>query len=354
MGNIKKIGQVLDECGLDALIITSPAGRQYATGFPSTAGIVVVTRQQGYFFVDSRYIEAAGKAITDAHVEEAGRENEYFDKINQVIERHGVKTAGFEDKSLTVFRYDNFVEHLSVKLKPAQDILTSLRAVKSREELDIMIAAQRIAEKALDEVLGMITTDMTESDVAAELVYRMMKNGAQDKSFDPIVVTGEKSSMPHGVPADVKLKKGFMTIDFGAKLGGYCSDMTRTYCIGKPTEEMKKVYSIVLEAQATGIAAAKAGVPGCDIDGAARKVIEDAGYGQYFGHSFGHSLGLEIHEAPNAAPSWPDPIPAGAVISAEPGIYLPGRFGVRIEDVLYITEDGNIDITKTGKELTII
>ena len=196
---------------------------------------------------------------------------------------------------------------------------------------------------------------MTEREVAAELVYRMLRHGSEGNSFDPIVVTGAKTSMPHGVPGDEVIKSGdFITMDFGSLKDGYCSDMTRTVAVGSASEEMKNVYSVVLEAQLAGIAAAKAGVPGKVIDGAARAVIEKAGYGEYFGHGFGHSLGLDIHEAPNANPRGETPMPEGAVVSAEPGIYLPGRFGVRIEDVMVLHNDGAEVITKAPKELIIL
>ena len=218
-----------------------------------------------------------------------------------------------------------------------------------------MIGAQRIAEKALADILVEIRPGVTEKEIAARLQYLMLHYGASDMSFDPIVVSGPNGSLPHGVPSEKAIQSGeFVTMDFGCIKNGYCSDMTRTVAVGFVTEEMKTVYETVLRAQLAGIAAAKAGVTGRDIDAAARKVIEDAGYGRYFGHSFGHSLGVEIHEAPNAAPINDQPMPRGAVISAEPGIYLPGKLGVRIEDVIILREDGCEDITLASKELIIL
>ena len=196
---------------------------------------------------------------------------------------------------------------------------------------------------------------MTEKEIAAKLVYDMLRFGAEKMSFDPIVVSGPNGSLPHGIPGERKVQKGdFITMDFGCKFGGYCSDMTRTVALGEPTEEMKKVYYTVLEAQQAGIAAARAGVRGCDIHDAAAAVIEKAGYGPYFGHGFGHSVGIEIHESPNANHSNREPMPAGAAVSAEPGIYLPGRFGVRIEDVILLTPDGCEDITLAPKDLIVL
>lgn len=218
-----------------------------------------------------------------------------------------------------------------------------------------MIAAQRIAEKALTEVLNFIKVGRTEKEIAAFLQYQMLLGGAEKMSFDPIVVSGANSSMPHGVPTDKPVASGdFITMDFGCIYGGYCSDMTRTVAVGSVTEEMDKVYHTVLRAQLEGIAATKAGVAGKTVHEAGAAVIREAGYGAYFGHGFGHSLGVEIHESPNASPANDKPLPAGAVISAEPGIYLPGRFGVRIEDVVVVKEGGCEDITLAPKELLIL
>ncbi len=240
-------------------------------------------------------------------------------------------------------------------LKSTDGILERLRQCKDAEERESLIAAQRIAERALDDVLGLLRPGLTEREVAAELTYRMLKYGGEENSFDPIVVTGSKTSMPHGVPGDKVIREGdFVTMDFGTKRDGYCSDMTRTVAVGHVTEEMRRVYGVVLEAQLAGIAAARPGVPGKDVDAAARQVIEKAGYGAYFGHSFGHSVGLEIHENPRFAPREETLMPVGAAVSAEPGIYLPGRFGVRIEDVVILTEDGCEDITRAPKELLIL
>jgi len=353
MENFEKIRKAALAAGLDGIMLLSEPNRQYASGFRSSDGMAVITGTGAWYFTDSRYLEAAGKQITGAKVL-APTGGKYAAAMEELVQKEHLQKLGFEEKYLSYSRYQTFAEQISAKLVPAEDVVLNLRASKSREELDVMIRAQRIAEKSFNELLPLISTDVTEKDLEAELVYRMLKNGAEDVSFNSIIVSGKKSSMPHGVPGDVKVQKGFLTMDFGVKYGGYCSDTTRTVCVGKPTEEMKTVYETVLNAQLAGIAAARAGVTGRAVDGAARKVIEDAGYGPCFGHSFGHSLGLEIHESPNASPSSDVPFPAGAVISAEPGIYLPGKFGVRIEDVLYLTESGAEDITKLPKDLVIL
>ena len=196
---------------------------------------------------------------------------------------------------------------------------------------------------------------MTEKELEAELIYRLYRAGAEGLSFPPIVVSGPNTSMPHGVAGQRVLQNGdFVTLDFGLILEGYCSDMTRTVALGHVTDEMRLVYDTVLRAQQAGIAATAAGKTGTQVDAAAREIIEQAGYGEFFGHSYGHSLGIEVHESPNCAPACTQPIPAGAVCSAEPGIYLPGRFGVRIEDVVIFNPDGCDNITRSPKQLLIL
>ncbi|MBE6948912.1 MAG: aminopeptidase P family protein [Ruminococcaceae bacterium] len=354
MNKIRDIQRVVANSNCDAMLITGPSNRRYATGFRSTAGKVLVTKDEALFFIDSRYIEAAEEQIKDCRVMEVGKRSDYILRINEAMKEHGLSRLGFEYQVVTVSDYNWFSENLEAELIPCQELLTGLRSVKSADELELMKKAQSIAERAFEQVLGIISTDITETQLAAELTHRMMMLGAEGCSFEPIIVSGDHSSIPHGEAEDVKLKNGFLIMDFGARYKGYCSDTTRTLCIGKPTEEMRKVYDTVLEAQLAGIAAAKAGVTGESIDKAARDVINANGYKGAFGHAFGHSLGLDIHENPNAAPGVKEIIPKGAVISAEPGIYLKGKFGVRIEDVLYITENGSEDITNLRKDLIIL
>ena len=357
MNHFKKIASVLETHSLDAVLLTCEANRFYASGFHSfgTDGVAVVTRNRNYYFTDSRYTEAAARHVRDAEIRQTDREHPYSALINEVIEKEHITRMGYEDEYMTAADFRRFSEKLHCELVPATELLWTLRAVKDQAELDCMIQAQRIAEKALADILGEIRPGVTEKEIAALLLYKMLHYGAEDKSFDPIVVSGPNGSLPHGVPSEKPIQAGeFVTMDFGCKFGGYCSDMTRTVAVGHVTEEMETVYNTVLKAQLAGIAAAKAGVTGAAVDGAARRVIADAGYGPYFGHSFGHSVGVEIHENPNATPSNSKPLPAGVVISAEPGIYLPGKLGVRIEDVIVITEQGCQDITLAPKELLIL
>ena len=355
MNNVKRIQQELRRRGLDGVLVTDEKNQRYASGFPITDGAVVVGLEKSWLITDSRYIEAAEAAVDGSLTEVIlyDREHPLTGIIRSVCA--GMARLSVEDKKLSHAGYLGYEKALGRELLPAGDLFETLRASKSEEEIACMIEAQRISEKALETVLHIIRPGMTERQVAAELVYNMLKNGSEGNSFDPIVVTGSKTSLPHGVPGDKVIQPGdFVTMDFGSIKHGYCSDMTRTVAVGSASEEMRNVYDTVLRAQLAGIAAARAGVPGREIDAAARKVISDAGYGKYFGHGFGHSLGLDIHEWPNANPSGEAPMPAGAVCSAEPGIYIPGRFGVRIEDVMVIRKTGAEIITKAPKELLVL
>ena len=357
MNHFAKIAAQLESHDLDGMLLTNEANRFYASGFHSagTDGMALVTREQCYYFTDSRYTEAARRHVQGADIQEVGAGRGYSVLLQEAIQRHHIRRLGFEDAYMTVREHDLYAKALPCQLVPAADLLAQLRAVKDPDELEIMVSAQRIAEKAFTDILNEIRPGVTEKEIAARLQYLMLHYGAGDKSFDPIVVSGPNGSLPHGVPSEKVIQAGeFVTMDFGCVYHGYCSDMTRTVAVGSVTEEMRQVYDTVLAAQKAGIEAARAGATGRAVDAAARAVIQQAGYGPYFGHSFGHGVGVEIHEGPNATPSNDKPLPAGAVISAEPGIYLPGKLGVRIEDVLYLTEGGCQNLTLAPKELLIL
>ncbi len=355
MNQIARIREELNKRSLDALLITDEKNQRYAAGFPFTDGAVLVGKEKAFLITDSRYIEAAQQQAEGAEVRLFDKAHPLTMKIKEALGEIGAEKIAAEDQSLCHAAFIGWEKKLGTELEGVGDLFAVLRAVKTEEEIASMIHAQRISEAALDEVLHIIKPGMTEREVVAELVYRMLRHGSEGNSFDPIVVTGAKTSMPHGVPGDKVIRTGdFVTMDFGCLKDGYCSDMTRTVAVGSATDEMKNVYHTVLKAQLAGIAAARAGVLGKDIDAAARKVITDAGYGEYFGHGFGHCLGLEIHEPPIAGPTGNMPLPAGSLSSAEPGIYLPGRFGVRIEDVMIIREDHAEVITKAPKSELII
>lgn len=355
MSNIANIQNEMTSRGVGALLLTDELDRRYAVGFPTSDGGVLILPDRAYFITDSRYIEAARENVKDAEVLECTSADTEPMILRRLLAENGVSELGAQEESLSYGEYLRLQDALGVPFFPAQGITLSLRRSKQQYEVDNIAAAQRIAEKALDYILGYIRPGLTEKEVAAELEYRMAKGGAEGLSFETICVSGPNTSRPHGVPGGRKMREGdFITMDFGCKVGGYCSDMTRTVALGSVTDEMRRVYDTVLAAQRRGIETFRAGVIGKEVDLAARRVIEDAGYGEYFGHSFGHSVGLYIHESPNAAPRENSVIPAGAVVTAEPGIYLPGKFGVRIEDMILVTENGPENLTKAPKELTVL
>ena len=354
MKNMEKYLSLLGE-EVDGLLLTSRYSRHYGAEFDIAEGVAIVTRAGSRYFTDSRYIESAQNGIQGFEVLETNRENNYIKRLNQAIADFGVTKLGFEENYLTVAEFTQYEKNLNAALVPFTMAINGFRGTKEDWELDRMRKAQDITDKAFAEVITRIKAGMTELELQAELIYCLYKNGGQGLSFDPIVVSGPNTSLPHGVAGDRVIREGdFITMDFGVLYQGYCSDMTRTVALGYATEEMKTVYNTVLQAQLAGLAASRAGVPGKDIDGAARKVITDAGYGSYFGHGYGHSLGLEVHESPSPNAANDQGMPLNAVASAEPGIYLPGKFGVRIEDVTIFREDGIENITHSPKELIIV
>ena len=355
MKNIEKYRNLIAKGEVDALLLTSKHNRMYAAEYCVAEGVSVICKEESYYFTDFRYIEAAQKNLPGFTVVMTDADHPYTKLINDAIAAHTVKTLGFEDDSLTVEEYTLYNTKLNAVLHPYSAEINAPRQSKEPWEIEYMKKAQEITDRTFEDLLNVIRPGMTEKELCAELIYRLYKFGSEGPSFDPITISGPNTSLPHGVPSERELQYGdFVTMDFGCLYHGYCSDMTRTIALGYVSEKMDKVYHTVLEAQLAGIAAAKAGVTGERVDAAARKIISDAGYGDYFGHSFGHSLGLDIHEHPIAAPGVHVRLPEHTVISAEPGIYLPGKFGVRIEDVMHLTADGAEILTRSPKNLIIL
>ncbi len=352
MKNLDKYLSLLSDG--QGLLLTSRYSRHYGAEFDIAEGVAIVSKNGCRYFTDSRYIESAENGIKGFEVLDI-KGHGYIKRLNDAIADFGITELGFEEPFLTYAEYMSYDKDLNCTLVPRNAEINGFRGTKEDWELELMRKAQAITDKAFSEVIGRIRVGMTELELQAELIYCMYKNGATGLAFDPIVVSGPNTSLPHGVAGERRIQAGdFITMDYGASYMGYCSDMTRTVAVGHATEEMVKVYNTVLEAQLAGLAISKAGVPGEAIDAAARKVITDAGYGEYFGHGYGHSLGLEIHEAPNPNPKNPEPMPLKAVASAEPGIYLPGKFGVRIEDTCVYLEDGIEILTHSPKALIVI
>lgn len=342
--------------GADALLVTTDVNRKYLTGFASSAGAVLITPEKAWFFTDFRYIEAAQQTVTDCAVICYDRLEKF---LEQLFRENGVKKVMVEQEGTSLAQ----MEGMSSALKKVRWInhpwldkqLKAMRSVKSDAEIENLRQAQTITENAFEHILGFLKPGVTEREAALELEFFMRKQGAERVSFDLIVVSGKNSSLPHGVPGDKKLESGdFITMDTGAVVGGMHADMTRTVALGPVSEEQKKIYDIVLQAQMSAIAAVKSGVRCVDVDAAARNVIKAAGYGEYFGHSTGHSVGLEIHESPAFSPRSEDVAQEGMVLTVEPGIYLPGKFGVRIEDMVLVTRDGCENLTHAKKDLIIL
>ncbi|MBQ8862119.1 MAG: aminopeptidase P family protein [Clostridia bacterium] len=342
-------------CGTESFISLDEKTVLYLTGFTMNDGALFVTRDDAVLFVDFRYIEAANEEAKNCRV--VMPEKNFYEEIRGIMAERGIKTLGFEENKTTVALLERQKKLLpDAEFVKCGEIITKMAEIKSEYELDLIAAAESIGDAAFADVLPRITPDMTEIDVALELEFAMRKRGAQGLSFPTISVSGTASSRPHGEPRNVKLERGFLTMDFGCVYKGYCSDMTRTVCLGAPDAEMKNVYDTVLRAQLAAIDYLTAGGRDAgEADAAARDLINEAGYAGKFGHSLGHSLGIYIHESPRlSSRSFGQKLTTGHVFSVEPGIYLEGRYGVRIEDVLAIRESGVVNFTKSPKELIVI
>ena len=338
------------------VLIISGVNRQRLTGFRSSLGYLFIVGGKKILYVDSRYIEAAGKkSYADVEVR-------LFKKLSDVIKEiiTEFKIAEIEYEADITLRQDKSFKELfgDVKAEASEklsDLINSARSVKTQKEVSYIVKAQRAAEAAFDNILDFIKPGVTEREIKLRLEYEMQLRGAQGMSFATIAISGKNTSMPHGSPSDKPVELGdFVTMDFGGTYECYCSDMTRTIAVGFVTEEMERVYNTVLEAQLSAIEKTAAGVAAKDVDNAARSVIQKAGYGECFGHSTGHGVGLEVHEQPNLSPNSDKILEVGNVVTVEPGIYLPEKFGVRIEDMLYIGENGVQNLTNSQKNLIIL
>ena len=351
--NIKKMQSELGKN--QAFLISSPENRRYLTDFPSSDGYLLITESEAVFFIDSRYIEAAQNKITECS--EIVLLTSLSAQLKEYSEKLGIKTVFTESEKLSVSEFNRFCEILPCECvaDKADEAVNALRRAKNEEEKQKILDAQAIAEKAFDHVLGFIKEGVTEREVALTLDFFMLKNGAECVSFETIAVSGKNSSMPHGVPGDKKIEKGdFVTLDFGAVVDGYHSDMTRTVAVGEVSTKQSEVYETVLKAQLCSLESLRAGVLCKDADAAARDIIKNAGYGEFFGHGTGHGVGIEIHEQPRLSTKSNQILQIGDIVTVEPGIYLPGEFGVRIEDMAYITENGYENLTKSEKSLIIL
>ncbi|MEF2794215.1 MAG: aminopeptidase P family protein [Hydrogeniiclostridium sp.] len=340
-----------------AVLVTSQENRFYLTGFPSSAGAVLVTEKKAYFLTDFRYAEAARRVISGCEVVCIKRMN---DTLRELMEQNGVKRVFVEFERLSLRQAHDFETAFSksgIEVEKGDKLdsaLQALRTIKTPDEIQKLREAQKITDDAFTHILDYIRPGRTEREVALELEFFMRRQGAEGVSFDFIVVSGTNGSLCHGVPSDKKIEDGdFVTMDTGALLHGYHADMTRTVAVGHVSEEQRHAYDLVLQAQLAAIDAVRPGVPCEDIDKVARDILE-AEYKGAFEHSLGHGVGVEIHEWPRFATGSKELTRPGMVVSVEPGIYLEGKFGLRIEDLVVITEDGCEDITKSRKDLIIL
>ncbi len=340
-----------------AALVTADHHLCYLTGFPSGESYIFITPEKSYFLTDFRYIEMAKNTVSGA---ECVMINRLSDTLNTLCEKHNIQTILLEASETSLASADRLAAGLANVTLTTDDTLdnwlTEMRAVKDEHEIRRIEAAQAITEAGFEHILPYIREGVTEKEVALELEFFMRREGAQRVAFDFIVVSGANSSLPHGIPSNKPIEKGdFITMDFGAVVDGYHSDMTRTVALGPVSEEQRAIYNTVLAAQTASLSVLKAGITCAQGDAAARDLIAKAGYGNCFGHGTGHGVGVQIHEAPTVSPRGGNTLlKAGNVVTVEPGIYLEGKFGVRIEDMALITEDGCRNLTHCPKELILL
>ncbi|MDF2539847.1 MAG: yqhT [Herbinix sp.] len=352
MDNYKRVQEILQEKKLDAVLVSNGNNMRYVSGFAGETGYLYISEKRHAVITDFRYTIQAEMEAEGYEIITIGSGG-YEEAINDIIRTDQVNRLGFESEDMLVSNYNKLKENLAVKeFVPVGNEITRLRRIKTPKELEYIKTAEGIGDKVFSEIITFIKPGMTELEVAARIEYLLKVNGAQGLSFNAIVASGINSSMPHAVPSHKKIETGdFLTMDFGCVYEGYCSDMTRTIVIGKASDKQKEVYNTVLKAQMAALDMIKAGYQGKEIDKIARDIIYQAGYEGCFGHGLGHSVGLHIHENPRLSPSEEDIILAGMTETVEPGIYIKGFGGVRIEDLVAVTEDGCINFTYSDKAL---
>jgi len=342
-----KIGQ--------AILVYTDVNRRYLTDFESSLGYLFITREKRFLLVDGRYFEAAKSKVNNAEVLLLENVSMQLSQLALAYQINSILT----ETTITVQTL-NGMKAIFGKAKVSADdeltnLLLELRSIKTDYQTEQIVKAQRIAENAFLEILHFIKPGVTEKRIAAELEYKMKLGGSEQASFETIAISGVRTSMPHGVPTDYLVKSGdFVTMDFGAVVNGYHSDMTRTIAVGSATDEMRNIYDAVLAAQLNALHTVKTGVKCSNVDNAARSVLEKSNLGKYFTHSTGHGVGLEIHEQPNLSPKSNLVLKSSQIVTIEPGVYIEGRFGVRIEDMVSVTENGCNNLTNCNKNLIIV
>lgn len=353
MQRVKNVQDKLSKYNIDALLVTNMFNVRYLANFTGTTGLVVITKDEAYFVTDFRYTEQAAEEAKGFTI--VKNEGPIFEEVAKIVQEDKIENLGFEQENITYAVYKQINDIIPCELVPVTGLVEKLREVKTEDEINIIKEAINITEKAYDYILGFVKPGKTEIEVANELDFYMRNEGATSVSFDTIVASGVRSAMPHGVASDKVIEEGDMvTIDFGCYYKGYVSDMTRTFAVGDPGEQMKEIYEIVYQANKKVNEVAKAGMTGAELDAIARDYIAEKGYGPQFGHTLGHGIGLEVHEGPSLSFRNEDKLVVNNIVTNEPGIYVPGLGGVRIEDDLVIKEDGAEILMTTPKELIIL
>lgn len=353
MNRLEKLRALIASQKVDGFLITNPYNVRYMTGFTGSTGIALVTKSEALFITDFRYIEQAEREVTDFRAVQ--HKATLVEEIASYVRNLNIQTLGFEKEHITYAQFLLYEKFITKNLVGLADVIEKIRLIKTPEEIRIIKVACDIVDAAFEHILPQIRPGVTELEIANELEFFMRKSGATSSSFDTIVASGVRSALPHGVATDKIIEKGeFVTLDYGALYNGYVSDTTRTVAVGQPSQQLKEVYEIVLEAQLVGVKTFKPGMTGVEADAVVRDVIRSHGYGEAFGHSTGHGIGLEVHEGPGLSHRSNHRLEAGMTVTCEPGIYLPGIGGVRIEDDVLITADGNDVLTHAPKELIIL
>ncbi|HEY3285460.1 MAG TPA: Xaa-Pro peptidase family protein [Armatimonadota bacterium] len=350
---LAKLRDLLSQDGAPALLITNLENVRYLSGFTGSAGAVLVTSERALFFADPRYHDQARQQCPDLEIICYEGSVDRLEAIAQQLAAHQVKALRFEAAHLSYSEAEKTRKTLAgVELEPSEDLVERLRQVKDADEVEAIRRAVTLVDRAYSHILTKLAPKMSERDVALELDFFMRRNGADKEGFDTIAASGPNSAYPHHHPGSRLLQRGdLVKMDFGAYMGGYNSDITRTVCLGPATEKQRQVYSVVLGAQLAALAAIRPGVPGRDVDRVARNYIAAHGYGDYFGHGLGHSLGREVHDGPGLSQRSTITLSPGMVVTVEPGIYIEDWGGVRIEDDVLVTEDGAEVLTQSTKEL---
>lgn len=353
MERLTRLRSMLQQEGIDGLLLTNSYNRTYMTGFTGTAGVVLLSAERALFITDFRYVEQAQKqAVGYEIVQHTGPITEEVAKRAKEL---GITKLGFEQDTLTYSEYRMYGDKAEAELMPVSGLVEKLRLIKTDAEIKILKEAAQIADAAFTHILSFIRPGVSELAVSNELEFFMRRQGAVSSSFDIIVASGHRSALPHGVASEKLIETGeFVTLDFGAYYKGYCSDITRTIAVGEPSQDLKDIYDVVLEAQLRGLGGIRAGITGKEADALTRDYITEKGYGQYFGHSTGHGIGLEIHEGPGLSFRSDAVLEPGMAVTVEPGIYIAGLGGVRIEDDVIVTKEGNEILTHSPKELIIL